>query len=96
VTTFLNGIPWRDLLARPAFEAPPIQALNAGSFIGSALTLRLARFDLPALLLAALHSATEAHDLCDALAQSCSLVPDFHPSQSVLALSRPSGPRACV
>jgi FlaA1/EpsC-like NDP-sugar epimerase len=46
--------------------------------------------------LAALHSAVEAHDRCDVLTQLCSLVPDFHPSQSVLALTRASGTRACV
>ncbi|MGC1461342.1 MAG: polysaccharide biosynthesis protein [Terracidiphilus sp.] len=46
--------------------------------------------------LAALHSAAEVHDISGALAQLQSLVPDFHPSQTVLALARHSGSRACV
>ena len=58
----LREIPWRDFLARPAFEAPPPEALSAlfhaptlvtgaGGSIGSALARRLARFPLHSLLL---------------------------------------------
>ena len=46
--------------------------------------------------LAGLHSAAEVHDISGALAQLQSLVPDFHPSQTVLALARNSSSRACV
>ena len=46
--------------------------------------------------LAALHSAVEDHDLSGALIQLQVLVPDFQPSQSVLALARDSSSRACV
>jgi FlaA1/EpsC-like NDP-sugar epimerase len=46
--------------------------------------------------LAALHTAAEDHDLSGALTQLRSLVPDFHPSQTVLALTRHSGPRVCA
>jgi FlaA1/EpsC-like NDP-sugar epimerase len=58
----LKEIPWREFLCRPAFQSLPPEALNAefnvptlvtgaGGSIGSALSLRLARFSLPALLL---------------------------------------------
>lgn len=46
--------------------------------------------------LAVLHSAVEDRDLAGALAQLCSLVPDFRPSQTVLALARSFDPRVCA
>jgi FlaA1/EpsC-like NDP-sugar epimerase len=46
--------------------------------------------------LAALHAAVEDRDLSGALTQLCSLVPDFPPSEEVLALTRHSDPRVCA
>jgi FlaA1/EpsC-like NDP-sugar epimerase len=62
VTPCLNAIPWRDFLARPAFEPPqsealetigrgPILVTGAGGSIGSALALRVAGIGQPSLLL---------------------------------------------
>jgi FlaA1/EpsC-like NDP-sugar epimerase len=58
----LKGRDWCDFLARPAFESPPPDVLDAifnvpilipgaGGSIGSALAVRLVRFGLPALFL---------------------------------------------
>jgi FlaA1/EpsC-like NDP-sugar epimerase len=46
--------------------------------------------------LAALHAAVEERDLGGALNQLRSLVPDFRPSQAVLALARHFDPRVCA
>jgi FlaA1/EpsC-like NDP-sugar epimerase len=45
---------------------------------------------------AALHAAAEDRDLAGALTQLRSLVPDFRPSQTVLALTRRFDPRVCA
>ena len=58
----LEHIDWRGFLARPAFESPSLESLDtllsapilitgAGGSIGATLALRMARFDLPALVL---------------------------------------------
>jgi FlaA1/EpsC-like NDP-sugar epimerase len=46
--------------------------------------------------LAALHVAVEDRDIAGALMQLRSLVPDFHPSDTVLALARHFDPRVCA
>jgi FlaA1/EpsC-like NDP-sugar epimerase len=62
VISSLQGLAWRDFLARPALSPPspqlldavarqPILITGAGGSIGSALALRLAHFALPGLVL---------------------------------------------
>jgi hypothetical protein len=46
--------------------------------------------------LASLRAALDARDLGDALAHLCALVPDYTPSQTVLALAQQRGPRVCL
>jgi FlaA1/EpsC-like NDP-sugar epimerase len=46
--------------------------------------------------LASLRTALDARNLCDALAQVRALVPDYTPSQTLLALARQSMPGVCL
>jgi FlaA1/EpsC-like NDP-sugar epimerase len=65
---------------------------------GDLVSIQMARLSEPSLnsSLASLRAALDARDLPAALAQLRKLVPDYTPSQAVLALSRQHGPRVSI
>ncbi len=90
-----TGLRPGDKLAERFWSASDLAYPAGSGNLVSICTNRLTPIELESGL-AALHSAAEDHDLSAALTQLKSLVPDFHPSQTVLALTRHSNSRACV
>jgi O-antigen biosynthesis protein WbqV len=90
-----TGLRPGDKLTEQLWGASDLTSPAGEGSLVSICTSQLAPIQLKCGL-AALHSAAECHDISGALAQLQLLVPDFHPSQTVLALARHSGSRACV